>query len=275
MTVTDKMSLPEIRGRKRVALTITTNSRSTKASPATKSSSSPETIIPTETQLGGEVYSDSNYHTCRPVRYEYRYSQRTWITILSCEEYCALAEYEETCITDEEEPRDDDLATEDEIINEEEIVTEDEVVDEGGIPGAHAVASAEELTLTNFPRFPELVPEIRLKIWKAICLEPRMVDVFQVRKTFDIIEHVRTFEYKSHCPIPAILHTSHEARYEGLKYYTLGFGRVARWTTDDEGFYVEELRPLQLPPRIYFNPRCDIICPIPEGMNFLQLFFLP
>jgi hypothetical protein len=252
------MFLPEVRGRKRVALTITKKSRSTRASPATEHSSSPEAITLTEAQLAGEVYSQNNYHTCRPVRREYRHSQETWRTVGTCDEYCAYADQES--YYDEEEPRDHDLVT------EEETVTEEEIVDHGEVPEAQAVASEEAPTLINFHKFSDLAPEIRLKIWKVVCLEPRMVDVWQVEKDINMpYPHCGTFQYKSHCPIPAVLHISHESRYEGLKYYTLGFGREAKRWTVDQGVY-REFRPIQLPPRIYFNPQCDMICPIPEGM---------
>lgn len=259
MTVTNRMSLLEVRGRKRVALTITKKSRSARESLATKNSSSPEAIKLIEAQLAGEVYSQSNYHTCRPVRHEYRYSQETWRTVGTCDEYCAHMDGES--YLDEEEPRDHDLVT------EEETVTEQEIANQGEVPEAQAVASEEAPNLT----FSDLAPEIRLKIWKAICLAPRMVDVWQVEKDINMpYPHCGTFQYKSHCPIPAVLHVCHESRYEGLKYYTLGFGREAeRWTVD-QGVY-KEFRPVQLPPRIYFNPQVDVICPIPEGMNFLQL----
>ncbi len=260
MNITNRMSLTEFRGRKRVGLTITKDSRSTRASPATENSSSPESITLTEAQIAGEVYSqnDLHNHRCRPVQPELQYSQGSWRTVGTCDEYLNLAE-QLWATEDEEESRDHEL------------VTEEETVDHGEVPNAQAVASEDATTLVNFHRFSDFAPEIRLKIWKIVCLTPRMVDLWQVQKGTNMLyPHCPTFQYKSHCPIPAVLHICQESRHEGLKYYTLGFGRAAeRWTLH-MGTYIE-FRPVQLPPRIYFNPQCDIICPIPEGVYFTQL----
>ncbi len=268
MIVTNRISLPEIRGRKGIALPTTKKSRSTRASPVTEQSSATERITPTEAQYEAEGSPSSDYGPWLPVktvRREDRYSHRTPRTVLSCEDFCAYAD--DGSIMNEQELYNLDL------VEEEETITEEEIDDQGEIPNAHTNASEEEHTLIHFPKFPELAPEIRLKIWKQICFLPRMVDLWQVQTDF-IFPHCRIYEYKSHCPIPAILHTSQEARDVGLKYYIRGFGREAeQWTVVDgpDGHWAEEFLPLQFPPRIYFNPQCDIICPIPEGMNLLQL----
>jgi hypothetical protein len=119
-----------------------------------------------------------------------------------------------------------------------------------------------------FTCFSDLLPELRIKIWKFACYEPRTVDLWQTKEheCFTRV-HQAHFVYKSHAHPPAILLTSHEARIEGLKHYILDFSTRGMRETPASFNLIQSYRP------IYVNPKCDIICPIPHpGMNTLEFF---
>lgn len=84
---------------------------------------------------------------------------------------------------------------------------------------------------TTFELFPNLAPELRLKIWAEACL-PRTVT----------IRYLPTLDkcVTSSLP-PAILQVSHEAREAAIRVYSLAFGTRTR------------------PARIYFNPHRDTL----------------
>lgn len=86
----------------------------------------------------------------------------------------------------------------------------------------------------EFACFPLLPPELRVVIWKFASHEIRELDVTLKRDADYNPTH-----FASTRPPPAILHTSHEAREEGLKYYKLAFDLDSA------------------PPRIYFNIDAD------------------
>jgi 2EXR family len=116
-----------------------------------------------------------------------------------------------------------------------------------------------------FTVFPKLSAELRIKIWKWVCFQPRNVDLWEVRVCDKYSPRYPGFiVYKSHTTTPAILHTSQEAREEGLKFYVRAFstsglvpdGRTGRWVTK------------HFPSQIYINPKCDTLLPIPECKSF-------
>jgi len=80
-------------------------------------------------------------------------------------------------------------------------------------------------TFTIFERFP---PELRNKIWKEACSVRRNIFIAAKRVGHLEAEDNRTFSpfyYVTRSPwFPAILHASHEARTEALRYYKLDFG---------------------------------------------------
>jgi hypothetical protein len=144
--------------------------------------------------------------------------------------------------------------------------------------------SVEENSV-EFILFPKLPLELRRKIWKAACFMPRIIDLVSsfnaltqamsiIKKTnanYSILQWARPAPrldqilfglncpnvYLSHCRIPpALLHVSREAREEGLKHYTLGFG-----TTRTKKMRKATLN-FDSPAQIYVNWKCDIICPI-------------
>lgn len=83
----------------------------------------------------------------------------------------------------------------------------------------------------SFSFFPQLATELRLKVW-TYAIQPRTISICYLPTT-DICS--------SASPVPALLHTSREARYEALRYYNLCFGTH------------------KSPPQIYFAPRFDTI----------------
>ncbi|QDS68771.1 hypothetical protein FKW77_005127 [Venturia effusa] len=74
----------------------------------------------------------------------------------------------------------------------------------------------------TFHPFPELPSELRIKIYKYALTTPRTVLIACKR---DKIEGTRQYKeaYTSRTPVPALLHTCHEARFEALKVYTPAF----------------------------------------------------
>ncbi|PVH75476.1 hypothetical protein DL98DRAFT_643998 [Cadophora sp. DSE1049] len=106
--------------------------------------------------------------------------------------------------------------------------------------------------LNAFTCFPKLPTELRLRIWDSASFLPRDLDVW-VKSIANLLGcQIFTETYKFHSAhlAPAILHTSHEARVQGLKHYRLAFG---------VDFMDEPLRVSTLP-RIYLNPYSDRVC---------------
>ncbi|KAK1674354.1 hypothetical protein BDP55DRAFT_612438 [Colletotrichum godetiae] len=156
---------------------------------------------------------------------------------------------------------------------------------------------AESLTtLSHFHRFPDLPPEIRLKIWSyliaprvvtACCFErdarlPARREAFAKRslaapgggneeaetKTKDDQEKL---VFNPTCPL--ILLISRESRALGLKHYELAFGwRISALLSDT---------PIARPPRVWFNFRLDALYLAGEleaydqyGFNSPMVYFL-
>ncbi|KAG4441934.1 hypothetical protein IFR05_002553 [Cadophora sp. M221] len=91
---------------------------------------------------------------------------------------------------------------------------------------ANPAAPVQPRVFELFPKFPL---EIRLLIWKAICSEPRLLDIWYSEvgldrwtKAFRRVE--QPHYYYTHVNIPSVLHVSREARNVGLQHYQLEFG---------------------------------------------------
>ncbi|KAI1437322.1 hypothetical protein GGR50DRAFT_96087 [Xylaria sp. CBS 124048] len=83
----------------------------------------------------------------------------------------------------------------------------------------------------NFPRFSQLPPELRIKIWQYAMPEARTVVVKarQRRLPASLDEALPQGldvgeTWQSTTQIPALLHVNAEARHEALKHYTLSLG---------------------------------------------------
>lgn len=111
------------------------------------------------------------------------------------------------------------------------------------------LANAKFRPLNDFPQFPKLPQELRLKIWEMATDEPRVVVISShfkdpARSWVTPPGQVRGGFY-SPTPIPAALHVCAESRDIALKKYILGFsGRNRRWLSD-------------CPARIWFNFETD------------------
>ncbi|KAI1771912.1 hypothetical protein F4818DRAFT_194440 [Hypoxylon cercidicola] len=87
---------------------------------------------------------------------------------------------------------------------------------------------------TTFPKFNELPPELRIKIWQDAMSDSRTVVVkspyARQRHTHRSLEeamsqvHDQEETWYSTTQIPALLHVNAEARHEALKHYTLSLG---------------------------------------------------
>lgn len=129
-----------------------------------------------------------------------------------------------------------------------------------------ATFGREQTTASNGPQvtreppaaftcFSKLPPELRCKVWREASFQKRNICI-TIKKLGtwdeDLLEGVWAcpFAYISRSTHPAILHTSREARTEGLKYYTLDFGVS----------YVRPLFTFSSPPRTYINWKADRVC---------------
>ncbi|KAF8857016.1 hypothetical protein BDZ45DRAFT_674977 [Acephala macrosclerotiorum] len=139
---------------------------------------------------------------------------------------------------------------------------------EGNETLAASIASREKpLPFSTFTCFPNLPVEIRLKIWKEACFQPRVIDSYLTCPGDEEESHYiwclfsrdqfLTFVTITARRAPEILHTSQEARKIGLENYTLEFGRTGE-TTVAGGTTLT----LTTPPKVYINWNSDIICPI-------------
>lgn len=125
-----------------------------------------------------------------------------------------------------------------------------------------------------FTLFPRLPTELRLKIWKDACFEPRLIDLWfvpvELNQSINFDETAQPFVFRSHSRgVPSILHTSQEARIVGLQNYSLDFdtafeGELAHIPGHVTGGTSIEIT---APPQIYVNWSCDIICPMPTLLS--------
>ena len=87
--------------------------------------------------------------------------------------------------------------------------------------------------LDQFTLFPKLPPELRRKIWKEACFEPRIVEVdISIYPTILTALSVDC-DYETQTPTPAILHVCSESRQIGLKHYDRIFRRASFFNAKD------------------------------------------
>src|ERR1700712_931895 len=77
-------------------------------------------------------------------------------------------------------------------------------------------------TLMAFHLFPLLPFELRIKVYELVLSSPRTVVISCQREK---IQGTRQFieKFVSKTAVPALLHTTHESRIEGLRIYTPAF----------------------------------------------------
>lgn len=101
------------------------------------------------------------------------------------------------------------------------------------------------LDAPTFSVFPRLPVELRLKIWRATIEEGRVLEI-QEGLHGKISNRSNIKPWLSLCPPPSLLHVNSESRKEGLRFYSLSFGKTNR---------NEQVHS----PRIYFCPEKDIV----------------
>lgn len=117
-------------------------------------------------------------------------------------------------------------------------------------------------TFNTFTLFPKLPLELRRKIWQLMCSEPHNVDIVRSYDYTTSQPHqgmprpTRLTRYASTCAVPAVLQISHEARTEGLWYYSIDFSN-----TYQSGQKVI----IHSAPRIYINWAIDCLCIVSSG----------
>lgn len=80
-----------------------------------------------------------------------------------------------------------------------------------------------EVPATTFVYFPKLPPELQAMIWKFVALHPRVVEIFHLETgdlSLPISARVRN-SFPSMTLVPALMHTSSEARSIGQKIYEI------------------------------------------------------
>ncbi|PMD31465.1 hypothetical protein L207DRAFT_536944 [Hyaloscypha variabilis F] len=122
-----------------------------------------------------------------------------------------------------------------------------------------------------FALFPQLLPELRFKIWGHACSVTRDIDIRLSHLDFGMRNELceRPYYWRSilGAKISPVLHASKESRSEGLKHYTLDFGSemipVPGWEVPFS---------VTVEPRIYFNWSCDRLC-LPDPLTLWDYQF--
>jgi hypothetical protein len=79
--------------------------------------------------------------------------------------------------------------------------------------------------LNQFTLFPKLPNELRMRIWKEACFEPRIVEVDISAYPAEGPASTANRNYTTRTPTPAVLHVCSEARQIGLEHYNRIFRR--------------------------------------------------
>ncbi|KAF4970651.1 hypothetical protein FZEAL_9996 [Fusarium zealandicum] len=128
-------------------------------------------------------------------------------------------------------------------------------------------------SLTAFPQFAQLPPELRLRIWSYL-IQPRIVVCCCLQRDERLVERRQELDSRSHGrPTPALLHINRESRYLAMQHYELSFGwRISKLVSDT---------PVSAPPRIWFNFDLDAVYLAGEleaydsyGFNSPMVYFL-
>ncbi|KAF5605929.1 hypothetical protein FPANT_1068 [Fusarium pseudoanthophilum] len=128
-------------------------------------------------------------------------------------------------------------------------------------------------TLTEFPQFAQLPPELRLRIWSCL-IQPRITVVCCLQRDERLDQRLDELNQRSHGrSVPVLLHINREARYLALQHYELAFGwRISKLLSDT---------PVSEPPRVWFNFDLDAVYLAGEleaydiyGFNSAMVYFL-
>ncbi|KAJ4271618.1 hypothetical protein NW762_000323 [Fusarium torreyae] len=128
-------------------------------------------------------------------------------------------------------------------------------------------------TLTAFPQFAQLPPELRLRIWSYL-VQPRITIVSCLQRDERLDQRLYELSQRSHSrTVPVLLHINRESRYLAMEHYELAFGwRISKLFSDT---------PVSAPPRVWFNFALDAIYLVGElepydiyGFNSAMVYFI-
>ncbi|RTE77296.1 hypothetical protein BHE90_008236 [Fusarium euwallaceae] len=145
--------------------------------------------------------------------------------------------------------------------------------DDGLSSHPHAKAKkTSPSSLTAFPQFTQLPPELRLRIWSYL-IQPRIVVVCCMQRDERLGERVKELNSRSHGrSAPVLLHVNRESRYLALQHYELTFSwRISKLISDT---------PVSAPARVWFNFALDVVWLAGEleayeyGFNSPMVYFL-
>jgi len=137
-----------------------------------------------------------------------------------------------------------------------------------------SVDHVEDDSSPSFRLFPQLPPETRHAIWDFVSFQERNIPIDLKYNEVPGREGYDEFFTYQYCTIfspPAILHCTRESRTQGLKHYSLSFGRTWNFPAIGEpdgwdSFYAVSV---DTPATIYVNWKADRLCLIsPE--QFVQ-----
>ncbi|KAF5021992.1 hypothetical protein F66182_5949 [Fusarium sp. NRRL 66182] len=128
-------------------------------------------------------------------------------------------------------------------------------------------------TLTVFPQFAQLPPELRLRIWSYL-IQPRIVVVCCLQHDERLDKRLYELNQRARGrSTPILLHINRESRHLAKQHYELAFGwRISKLLSDT---------PVSAPPRIWFNFDLDAVYLAGEleaydvyGFNSAMVYFL-
>lgn len=145
--------------------------------------------------------------------------------------------------------------------------------DDGLSPHPHAKKKTSPSSLTAFPQFTQLPPELRLRIWSCL-IQPRIVVVCCMQRDERLGERLEELNARSHGrSTPVLLHVNRESRYLALQHYEPTFSwRISKLLSDT---------PVSAPARVWFNFALDAVWLAGEleaydsyGFNSPMVYFL-
>lgn len=113
--------------------------------------------------------------------------------------------------------------------------------------------------MTHFHKFPALPHELRLRIWGLAACVPRTIAIWPTHR-----QSPPNWKYCTKICIPAILHTSQEARSQGLQSYKKLPAIVYRHHNPATANGPSKLPIYKSPSQLYINPKCDRLCLFPD-----------
>ncbi|KAH7156112.1 major facilitator superfamily domain-containing protein [Dactylonectria macrodidyma] len=136
-----------------------------------------------------------------------------------------------------------------------------------------AAGTTVKPTLTAFPQFAMLPPELRLRIWSCL-IQPRVVVACCLQCDERLPERRQELDSRTHGDsVPVVLQVNRESRYLALQHYELSFSwRISKLLSDT---------PISRPARVWFNFALDTIYLTGEleaydsyGFNSPMVYFL-